>query len=81
MFAGKIIRDLILRHGDYVLMANTKGEKWFMRIVNGKVFGTDTEDPVFASALVNPLGVSPTMLLDCLLKTYNARSVRNQKHY
>jgi hypothetical protein len=49
------LRDRILRKGlnsgDYVQIHNTKGEKWFMRILNGKVLGKNTEDPVLASAL------------------------------
>jgi hypothetical protein len=49
------LRDRILRKGlksgHYVQIHNSKGEKWFMRIVNGKVLGKNTEDPVLASAL------------------------------
>jgi hypothetical protein len=49
------LRDRIskkgLKSGDYVQIHNSKGEKWFMRIVNGKVLGKNTEDPVLASAL------------------------------
>ena len=40
-----------MNSGDYVQIHNTKGEKWFMRILNGKVLGKNTEDPVLASAL------------------------------
>jgi hypothetical protein len=39
-----------LKAGTYVQIANSKGEKWFMRIVNGKVLDQDTDDPVLASA-------------------------------
>ncbi len=49
------LRDRIARHGlnsgDYVQIANDKGEKWFMRILNGKVLRKNTDDPVLASAL------------------------------
>jgi hypothetical protein len=49
------LRDRIfrkgLKSGYYVQIHNSKGEKWFMRIVNGKVLGKNTEDPVLASAL------------------------------
>ncbi len=49
------LRDRIVRHGlksgDYVQIANTTGEKWFMRIVNGNVLAKNTDDPVLASAL------------------------------
>ena len=49
------LRDRILRKGlksgDYVQIHNSKGEKWFMRIVNGKVLEKNTADPVLASAL------------------------------
>ena len=40
-----------MNSGDYVQIANDKGEKWFMRILNGKVLRKNTDDPVLASAL------------------------------
>ena len=49
------LRDRIARHGlksgDYVQIANDTGEKWFMRILNGKVLRKNTDDPVLTSAL------------------------------
>jgi hypothetical protein len=49
------LRDRIVRHGlksgDYVEIANDTGERWFMRIVNGKVLLKNSDDPVLASAL------------------------------
>ena len=49
------LRDRIVRHGlksgDYVQIANDRGEKWFMRIVNGKVLFKNSDDPVLTSAL------------------------------
>ena len=42
---------LISTGDDNEQIHNTKGEKWFMRILNGKVLGKNTEDPVLASAL------------------------------
>jgi hypothetical protein len=49
------LRDRIVRHGlksgDYVQIANDRDEKWFMRIVNGKVLLKNSDDPVLTSAL------------------------------
>jgi hypothetical protein len=49
------LRDRIVRHGlksgDYVQIANDRGENWFMRIVNGKVLFKNSDDPVLTSAL------------------------------
>ncbi len=49
------LRDRIVRHGlksgVYVQIENKNNEKWYMRILNGKVLNKGTDDPVLASAL------------------------------